>query len=152
MLVLTTSPQKRASPVTRRHIAYILVSFIVFAVALVKVLVAFGIDIPFILPLGILLVDSFGALIGIAIIKHRLFDITVLVRKGIIYSVFAALVIFIFDFSQHLIAEFLGGIAGEHSTYIRFASIAVVVIAFIPLKPRLERRIGSVFVKKKIEF
>jgi len=140
------------SPVTRRHIGYILTSFIVFCAAQVKILVAYGVDVAFALPLGILLIASFGAVIGVAIVKHQLFDITVFVRKGIIYSALAALIIFIFDFSQHLIAAFLGGIAGEHSTYINLASIAVVVIAFMPLKKRLDQMIGGILAKKKIEF
>jgi hypothetical protein len=150
--LLLKARKLESSPVNRRHIEYIVVSFIVFSVAQVKMLAAFGVDSPFVLPLGILLTDLFGALIGVAIIKHRLFDITLLVKKGIIYSVLAAIIIFIFDFSQHLIAAFLGEMAGEHSAYIHFASIAVVVIAFMPLKQRLEHMIGGAVAKKKIEF
>jgi len=141
-----------SSSLNRRHIGYIIVSFIVFSVAQVKMLTTFGVDLAFILPLGILLTDLFGALIGIAIIKDRLFDITVFVRKGIIYSIFAVIIIFIFDFSQHLIAAYLGGIVGEHSTYIHVTIIAAVVIVFMPLKPRLEHKIDTIFARKKIEF
>lgn len=150
--LLLRARKRESSPVTRHHITYILGSFIVFSLAHVKVLAAYGVDVAFTLPLGILLVDSFGALIGIAIIKDRLFDITVFVRKGIVYSVLAMVIIFIFDFSQHLIATLLGGIAGEDSTYFHFASIAVVVIAFMPIKQRLERIIGGILAKKEIEF
>jgi hypothetical protein len=39
---------------------YIIISFIVFSAAYVKVLLTYGFDIPFILPLGIILVDSFA--------------------------------------------------------------------------------------------
>ena len=150
--LLLKARKVESSPVTRRHIGYIIVSFIVFAVASVKTLVAFGVDVPFILPLGILFVDLFGAVIGMAILKHQLFDITVLVRKGIIYSVLATLVICVFDFSQHLIASFLGSIVGEHSTYVYFASVAVVIVTFVPLKQRLDHIIGGILAKKKFEF
>jgi hypothetical protein len=140
------------SPVTRRHMGYILTSFIVFGVAYIKVFLTYGVDAPFLLPLGILLVDSFGAIIGLAIVKDRLFDITVYVRKGIFYSLFTAIIIFIFDFSQHLLATFLGGIVGEESVLAHYASIAVIIIVFMPLKHRLEHVIGGVFAEKKIEF
>jgi len=150
--LLLQARKRESSPVTRRHSAYILVSLIMFGLAEVKVLVAFGIDAAFMLPLGILLVGSFGAVIGMAIIKDRLFDITVFVKKGIVYSVLAVLIIFIFDFSQHFIAEFLGGIVGEQSAYIQYALVAVVVVVFMPLKSRLERKIGGIFITKKIEF
>jgi hypothetical protein len=150
--LLLQARKRESSSVTRRHTMYILVSFIVFSLAHVKLLTAYGVDVAFTLPLGILLVGSFGALIGIAIIKDRLFDITVIVRKGIVYSVLAVLIIFIFDFSQHLIATFLEGIIGEHYEYANIASIAVVVVAFIPIKQRLEHTIGTMLTKKKIEF
>jgi hypothetical protein len=140
------------SPMTRRHIGYILASFVVFGIAYVKVLVTFGIDVPFLLPLGILLVDSFGALIGLAIVKERLFDITVYVKIGMIYSLLTAIIIFIFDFSQHLIATFLGEMVGEYSAYAHYASIAIIIIVFTPLKQRLEHTIEGVFAEKKIEF
>lgn len=150
-LLLVKARKNEASPVTRRHIEYILISFVVFSVAYVKVILTFGIDVPLILPLGMLLVDSFGALIGIAIVKDRLFDITVLVRKGIIYSVLTALIIFIFDFTQHVAATFFEGLVGVHSGYIHYIPIAIVIIVFMPLKQRLEHTIEAIFSKKKIE-
>lgn len=150
--LLIQARKQESSPVTRRHITYIFVSFIVYSIAPVKVLISYGINVPFFLPLGILLIGFFGALIGMAIIKARLFDITILVRKGIIYSVLAMLIIFIFDFSQHLITIILGEIAGKDSAYIHFVSIGIVIIAFMPLKQRLERTIERAFAKKTIEF
>jgi hypothetical protein len=71
---------------------------------------------------------------------------------GIFYSLFTAMIIFIFDFSQHLIATFLGGMLWEESGYAHYASIAIVIIVFMPLKQRLEHVIEGVFAEKKIEF
>ncbi|KON26939.1 hypothetical protein AC481_06155 [miscellaneous Crenarchaeota group archaeon SMTZ-80] len=150
--LLLNARKHESSSVTRRHITYIILGFIMFCLAQVKVLVAYGVDIAFFLPLGILMVSAFGALIGMAIIKDRLLDITVFVRKGIVYSILAALIIFIFDFSQHLIAKYLGDILGGDLIYIHFAIIAVVVGLFMPLKPKLEHIINNAFVKKKIKF
>jgi hypothetical protein len=150
--LLFQARKKESSPITRRHIEYILASFVVYSIAYVKALLTFGIDVPFLLPLGILLVGSFGAIIGLAIVKDRLFDITVYVRMGIFYSLFTAIIIFIFDFSQHLVATFLGGVMGEESVYAHYASIAIVIIVFMPLKRRLEHVVEGVFAEKKIEF
>jgi len=150
--LLFQARKTESSPITRRHIGYILASFIVFSIAYVKVLLTFGVDVPFLLPLGILLVDSFGALIGLAIVKDRLFDITVYVKIGMIYSLLTGIIIFIFDFSQHLIATFLAEMIGEYSAYAHYASIAIIIIVFMPLKQRLEHTIEGVFAEKKIEF
>lgn len=150
--LLVKARKNETSPVTRRHIEYIIVSFVIFSLASVKSLLFFGIDVPFILPLGMLLCFSVGAVIGVAIVKDRLFDITVLVRKGAIYSVLTAFIIFIFDFTQHLVGTFFEGLVGEHSGYMHYIPIAVVIIAFMPIKQRLEHTIGTIFETKKIEF
>ncbi|WP_455278582.1 histidine kinase N-terminal 7TM domain-containing protein [[Eubacterium] cellulosolvens] len=150
--LLFQARKRESTTLIRRHIGYIIMGFVIFSVAQIKLLVTFGVNIAFTLLLGMVLVDSFGALIGIAIVKDRLFDITVFVKKGIVYSVLAALIIFIFDFSQHIIAKYLGDILAGHSIYIHFAIIAIVVGLFMPLKPKIEHVISNVFAKKKIKF
>ncbi len=138
------------SPVTRRHITYILVSFIVFGVATAKVLVTMGFDLPFTLPLGMLLVDTFGALIGIAILKHQLFDITGIVKKGTVYSALAIIAIFIFALSEHLLTTNLSEAMGELPEYSGLISIAIVVAVFLPLRSRFDRVVNAYFSRKRM--
>jgi hypothetical protein len=148
--MLIQARKREPSSLARRHIEYILASFIVFSVAQVKLLVTVGVDLPFTLPLGMLLVDSFGALIGIAIVKHRLFDITVLLKKGTAYSALGAVIIFLFAFSEHLIATYLAGVVGALSEYLHFVSIAVVVAAFMPVKRRVDHLVDGYFTTKRV--
>jgi len=148
--LLLQAHKREPSPIARRHIEYILASFIVFSVAQVKLLVTVGVDLPFTLPLGMSLVDSFGALIGVAIVKHRLFDITVILKKGTAYSALGAVIIFLFAFSEHLIATYLAGVAGALSEYLHFVSIAVVVVAFMPVKRRVDRFVEGYFTTKRV--
>jgi len=148
--LLIQARKREPSPIARRHIDYILASFIVFSVAQIKLLVVIGVDVPFTLPLGMLLVDLFGALIGVAIVKHRLFDITVLLKKGTAYSALGAVIIFLFAFSEHLIATYLAGVVGALSEYLHLASIAVVVVAFMPVKRRVDHLVEGYFTAKRI--
>jgi len=148
--LLLEAHKREPSPLTRRHIRYILISFTVFTVAHLKILLTYGVDLAFLLPLGMLLIDSFGALIGVAILKEKLFDITVLVREGIIYSILTAVAIFAFDFSQHLIGMSLEGLVGR-SEYARYIAIAVVVVIFMPVKQRVERSVRRLLSDKKVE-
>jgi hypothetical protein len=148
--MLFQARKREPSPVARRHMGYILASFIVFIVAQVKLLVTLGVDAPFTLPFGMLLVDSFGALIGIAIVKHRLFDITVILKKETAYSALGAVIIFLFAFSEHLVATYLAGVGGALSEYLHFVSIAVVVVAFMPVKRRVDRFVEDYFATKKV--
>ncbi len=148
--LLFRARKRESSVVGRRHIDYILASFVVFSLAQMKLLVVVGVDAPFTLPLGMLLVDLFGALIGIAIVKDRLFDITVILKKGTAYSALGAVIIFIFAFSEHLIATYLAGVAGALSEYLHFVSIGIVVVAFMPVKRRVDRFVEGYFTAKGV--
>jgi CDP-diglyceride synthetase len=136
----------------RRHILYILIGFLVINLVQIKIAAFLGLDIGYVLPICMLLSDIFAALIGIAIVKHRLLDITVVIKKGTIYSALLALIIFIFSCSEHLLAKYLGDLLGEQPIYIHLISIAIVVGILMPVRTRLERTIESFFEKKKLEF
>jgi len=144
--------QRETSPVKRRHLAYILVSFFIISLSVVKTIILYDVDNPFLLPTGMLLNDISGGLIGIAIIKYHLFDITVIIKKTTIYSILVALIIFVFSLSEHLLATYVGDIFGEHSFYIHIISIALVIAVVMPFKKKVERAIERFFAKKKIEF
>ena len=142
--------RRESSPVRRRHLAYVLVSLIVFGLAMVKVSVTLGVDAPLTLPLGMLLVDAFGALIGVAIVKDRLFDITTILKKGTIYTSLAALIVLLFAVSEHLITTYLSELAGGLSEYLPLVSVVIVVAAFMPLRRRLERLVEGYFSARNI--
>jgi len=104
------------------------------------------------MPTCMLLNDIAAALIGIAIIKYQLFDITVIIKKTTVYSVLVALIIFIFSFSEHMLATYVGDIFGEQPMFIHLTSIAVVVGVLMPARQKLERSIERLFARKKLEF
>jgi hypothetical protein len=144
--------KQETSYLPRRHLLYILISFIMISLASVKITVLFDIDVPFLLPAGMIFNDIAAAVIGIAIIKDRLFDITLIIKRGAIYSGLAAVIIFIFSFSEHMLATYLGHLFGEHSQIIHFLSIALVIAVLMPVKHRLERGIEGFFDKRQLEF
>jgi hypothetical protein len=150
--LLFKSARKATSRLERRHYLYIISGFLALTFAVVKALVTMGIDISFLLPLGMFLVDIFNAIIGIAIIKERLFDITVIIKKSAIYSALAAIVIFVFSFSEHILVTYLGESIGENSNLTYLISIAVGIAVLMPVKNRLERAMEGYFAHKKLEF
>jgi hypothetical protein len=144
--------QRETSSVKRRHLTYILISFFIISLAIVKTIILYNIDNPFLLPTGMLFNDICGGLIGIAIIKYRLLDITVIIRKTTIYSILVALIIFVFSLSEHLLATYVGDLFGEHSFYIHIISVALVIAAVMPVKKKVENAIERFFARKKVEF
>jgi hypothetical protein len=111
-----------------------------------------GVNLAFLLPLGMVLNDVFVALIGIAIIKERLFDITLVLKKGALYSALGGGIILIFSLSEHMLATYIGEFLGEESFIIHIISIAVVIALLMPIKHWLERFIERFFGQKQFEF
>ena len=99
-----------------------------------------------------LLIAAFGAIVGIAIVKERLFDITIVVKKTTLYSIFLAIIVFVFSFSEHLLASYVGEFFGEHSIVIHMISIAVAIAILMPVRQKIERAIERFFTQRKVEF
>lgn len=150
--LLYKGAKRAASRLERRHYIYIVSGFLALTFAIVKALLTMGINISFLLPLGMFLVDIFNAIIGIAIIKDRLFDITVIIQKGTLYSILAGLLILIYSLSEHILVTNIGETFREYSNWAHFISIAVGIAILIPVKNRLERSMEGYFAHKKLEF
>jgi len=150
--LLINNARKTTVLLERRHNYYIIAGLLVVTFAVVKTLVTQGIDLAFLLPLGMFLNDIFGMIIGLAIIKERLFDITVIIKKGTLYSILAALLIFIYSFVEHILVTFMGEKIGESSTVLHLISVAVGIAVLMPVKNRIERRVEGYFAQRKLEF
>lgn len=144
--------KKESSQLKKRHILYILISFGIIHLAMSKQAILYGIDIPFLMPTCMLLNDIAAALIGIAIIKHGLLDITVIIKKTTIYSILAAIMVLVFSLCEHLLATYVGNKFGEQSIYIHIISIAVVIGVVMPIRKKVEGAIERFFAKKSVEF
>lgn len=144
--------KKAISPLERRHYIYVISGFVMITFTAVKALVTLGINLPILLPLGMLLSDIFASIIGLAIIKDRLLDITVIVKKSTLYSLLAGLLIFIYSFSEHILVTYIGDTVGEHSIVLHLISIAIAIAILMPVKNRLEGTIERYFAHKILEF
>jgi hypothetical protein len=96
--------------------------------------------------------DIAAALIGLAIIKFHLFDITVIVKKTTVYSTLVAGIIFIFSLSEHFLAKYVSDFFGENSIYIHIISVGLVVGILMPVRKKVERGIERFFARKTVEF
>jgi hypothetical protein len=145
--------RRETSPLARRHMQYILISFLVISFFYLTLFLPTELAGRFLVsPIRGLVGAAFAAVIGIAIIKERLFDITVIIKKTTIYSILLALVIFIFSLSEHLLATYVMGFFGGHSIFIHIISVALVVAIIMPVRQKIERGIERFFAKKTVEF
>jgi len=144
--------RQETSVLKKRHILYILISLSIVHLATSKIAILYGIDNRYLMPTCMLFNDVAAALIGIAIIKYQLFDITVIIKKGTIYSALVALIIFLFSCSEHFLSKYLGDILGEQPMYVHLISIGIVVGVLMPVRRRVEHGIEGLFAQKKVEF
>jgi CDP-diglyceride synthetase len=149
---LFSAYKKESSPLKKRHILYIFISLLIVHLATAKVAILYNFDVAFLMPTCMLLNDIAAALIGIAIIKYQLLDITIIIKKTTIYSALAALMVFVFSLSEHLLATYVGEFFGEQSFYIHLISVAAVIGVVMPVRKRVESSIERFFAKKTVEF
>jgi hypothetical protein len=150
--LLFRSSKKVISSLEKRHYLYIISGFLVVTFSIVKALVTMGFNVAFLLPLGMFFNDIFVCIIGLAIIKDKLFDITIIIEKGTIYSIMAGLLIFIYSFVEHILVTFIGEKVGENSAFLHLIAIAIGIAVLMPVKNRLEKRVERYFAHRKLEF
>ncbi len=144
--------RREREALARRHLLYILVSLAAISLAVVKVVVVLGVEQGFFLTLGMLFTDVSAAIVGLAIIKDRLFDITPVIKLGLIYSVLAMLLIFLFSFFEHMLASYVAERVGGHSEVLHAIAIAVTIGLLMPIKRRVEHTVDNYFTGKRVEF
>jgi Zn-dependent protease with chaperone function len=88
----------------------------------------------------------------VAIVKDRLLDITLIVKKTAIYSVLAAVVVLVFSVAEHLLATFVGELLGESSIVTYLISIAAVIAVVMPFRKRAERTADRFFAERRVAF
>jgi CDP-diglyceride synthetase len=143
---------RESSPVRKRHILYILVSFTIIQLAISKVAILYGLDNAFLMPACMLLNDIAAAIVGVAIVKDRLLDITLIVKKTAIYSVLAAVAVLVFSVAEHLLATYVGELLGASSFYTYLVAVAAVIVVVMPFRNRVERTVDRFFAAKKVAF
>jgi signal transduction histidine kinase len=98
--------------------------------------------------IGIMVILCLGIPIasGIAILKYRLYDLDVVVKKTVVFGLLAASITFVYV----IVVGGVGAIVGSHgNSALTFAAAAIVAIAFQPLRTRARRVADHVVYGKR---
>jgi signal transduction histidine kinase len=141
---------KYAKGQTRNQIRYVFIAAVIgFLGAMTTFLPVFNIEV---FPFGFYFVSAYVIVISYAIVKHRLMDIHIVVKKGTTYALLI-LLLFVPSFLLALLFQKLvyGNI---HYLLLGFLSalLLLVVILFNKIKPRTERAVEQFLFKDRYDY
>jgi hypothetical protein len=145
---------RRAAAVERQQIKWLLYVSAVFVVVY-----SASIVIPYIQEtspvwLELLFVPSilaFPVAIAIAILRYRLFDIDLIIRKTAVYSVLTAVLALVYFGTIILLQSLIGRATGEQSPLVIVFSTLLIAALFSPLRRRTQNVIDRRFYRQKYD-
>jgi hypothetical protein len=124
--------------------------FIIAAGFLVPAPLRVSIGIQFGRALFVLAVATFPIATGIAILKHRLYDIDLIIRRTLIYSVLTTILALIYFGSVVLLQSVFRGFTGQApNQFVTVLSTLTIAVLFTPLRRWVQDGIDRRFYRRK---
>jgi hypothetical protein len=145
---------RQANALVRRQIKWVAYLGLVLAIlylaqTLVPMLLAESILSAILDASGALLFGAFPLVVGIAILRHQLFDIDVLIRRTLQYTLLTGLLGLLYFGSVTVLQDLFTALGGSQTTAATVISTLAIAAIFNPLRRRLQAFIDRNFYRQK---
>ncbi|MBD3427242.1 MAG: hypothetical protein GF409_08500, partial [Candidatus Omnitrophica bacterium] len=141
--------QKDSIPLFKHiQLKYCFWAFVIALFASVDFLAKFNLEIY---PSGYLFMLCFVSILAYAIIKHRLLEIDIVIKKTLLYSILISVITILYFIGVYILEKLFKRFVGYHSTIKAISIITFFSIIFIPLKNYIQRVLDKYFFHGSID-
>jgi hypothetical protein len=101
--------------------------------------------------LGAFVLLTIPVSIAIAILRYRLYDIDIIIRKTLVYGAMTLLLVVVYFSSVVLLQQFFRALTGQDSPIVIVISTLVIAALFSPLRRRIQNTIDRRFYRRKYD-
>ncbi|HDH49935.1 MAG TPA: hypothetical protein ENH04_00870, partial [Nitrospirae bacterium] len=136
--------------IKRTQTIYIITGFLVGFLGGASTLIPmFGVNLP---PLGNFTIPIYCLISTYAILRYRLMDINLVLRKSMVYSLSAGILTSLFVVIIITMTKFFSDLAGVRSYTILAIASLIIAILFNPLRNKIQRLVDKRFYKRSYDY
>ena len=144
---------RRAGTVERNQIKWLLFAVVLFTASYIPTFINESFSEPesFLSIFWVLGMLAIPVAIGIAVLRYRLFDIDVIIRKTLVYALLSGLLALVYFGSVVLLQNIVSRAADEQSPLVIVVSTLLIAALFAPLRRRVQAFIDRRFYRQKYD-